>query len=99
MKQVSGVLVIMRIVVAFLPLILMAQTPDLNELKRMSARFAKTPLEVDVSKLSTGDRKALVKLVEAAQLIDDIFLTQYWSAKHELWRKLQMEKTPPSQAR
>jgi hypothetical protein len=89
----------MRIVAAFLPLILMAQTPDLNELKRMSARFAKTPLEVDVSKLSTGDRKALEKLVEAAHLIDDIFLTQYWSGNQELWRKLQMDKTPLGQAR
>ncbi len=98
-RELSGVLVMMRILAAFLPLILMAQTPDLNELKRMSARFAKTPLEVDVSKLSAGDRKALTKLVEAAHLIDDIFLTQYWSGNQELWRKLQRDKSPLGQAR
>jgi len=71
----------------------------LNELKRMSARFAKTPLEVDVSKLSSGDRKALAKLMEAAHLVDDIFLTQYWSGNHELCGNCQQDKTPLGQAR
>ena len=93
----------MRILAAFLPVMLMAQTanqvPDLNELKRMSARFAKIPLKVDISKLSPGDKKALGKLVEAARLIDDIFLTQYWSGNRALWRKLREDKTPLGVAR
>ena len=39
--------------------------PDAAELNRMAARFAPTPLEVDTSTLSAGDKQALVKLIEA----------------------------------
>ena len=56
--------------------------PDVGELQKMSARFAPTEYRVDISKLSAGDRKALGKLVEASKVIDDIFLTQYWSGNH-----------------
>ena len=56
--------------------------PDLAQLQKMTARFAPTEMNVDLSKLSDGDRKALVKLVEAARIIDDIFMTQYWSGDH-----------------
>jgi hypothetical protein len=74
-------------------------TPDLNELKRMSARFATTPLEVDTSKLSAGDQKALAKLVEAARVIDDLFLTQYWSGNHKLYAQLKKDASPLGKAR
>ena len=47
-------------------------TPDLNELITMRARrFAPTPLEVDVSALSSGGKMALGKLIEAARTIND----------------------------
>src|SRR4051812_20220913 len=85
------------------PIIVMAQTsqyhPDLNELKRMSARFAPTPLEVDTSKLSAGDKQALVKLVEAARIIDNLFLTQYWSGNHKLLEQLKKDTSPLGKAR
>ena len=65
----------MRFTVLLVSTILMAQapkhTPDLNELKKMSARFAPTPLEVDVSALSSDDKMALEKLIEAARAISD----------------------------
>ncbi|MGH9629784.1 MAG: dipeptidyl-peptidase 3 family protein, partial [Bryobacteraceae bacterium] len=81
----------------------MAQTsvavPGLPELKRMTARFAPVELKVDVSKLSGGDRKALAKLLEAAYLIDDIFLTQFWSGNHALYDRLKADETPLGQAR
>lgn len=84
-------------------ILLMAQNskhiPDLNELKRMSARFAPTPLEVDTSKLPAGDQKALVKLVEAARVIDDLFLTQYWSGNHKLLAQLKKDTSPLGKAR
>jgi hypothetical protein len=67
--------------------------PDLAELKRMHARFAPTRLEVDTSQLSAGDQKALPKLIEAAHLVDEIFLTQYWSGNHALRAKLQKDTT------
>jgi len=43
-----------------------SSAPDAAELTRMAARFAPTPLKVDTSGLSPGDKRALVKLVEAA---------------------------------
>ena len=99
--SLSAVLEGMRISALFVCIsstLLMAQsskhTPDLNELKRMSVRFAPTPLEVDTSKLSAGDQKALVKLVEAARVIDDLFLTQYWSGNHKLHEQLKKDIKP-----
>src|SRR5271163_4108781 len=38
--------------------------PDRVELENMAARFAPTPLRVDTSGLSSGDRQALVKLIQ-----------------------------------
>ncbi len=77
---------------------LATQAPDLSQLQKMTARFVPTELNVDTSKLSEGDRKALVKLVEAARLIDDIFMTQYWSGDHALYAKLQKETSPLGKA-
>src|SRR5271169_368840 len=76
-----------------------ASVPDLAQLQKMTARFAPTEMDVDLSKLSDGDRKALVKLVEAARIIDDIFMTQYWSGDHALYAKLQQDPTPLGKAR
>ena len=67
--------------------------PDAAELKQMAARFAPTELKVDTSKLSAGDQKALVKLIEASRLIDSVFMTQYFSADHALWRILQKDSS------
>jgi hypothetical protein len=67
--------------------------PDLAELKTMSARFAPTPLQVDTSKLSAGDRKALVQLVQAARIVNHIFMNQFWSGDVALYQKLQQDKS------
>ena len=37
----------------------------------MTARFAPTTLRVDTSKLSAGDRQALVKLIEAGRIMNE----------------------------
>ena len=73
--------------------------PDLAQLQKMTARFAPTDINVDLTNLSAGDRKALVKLVEAARIIDDIFMTQYWSGDHALYARLQKDNTPLGKAR
>lgn len=73
--------------------------PDTAELEKMAAQFAPTPLRVDTSKLSDGDAKALVKLVEAARLVNDIFLQQFWSGDKALYQKLQRDNTPLGKAR
>jgi len=76
-----------------------ATAPGLEELKQMAARFAPTRLEVDTSHLSAGDKKALIKLIEAARVVNHIFLQQLWSGNLQLYRKLQQDKTPLGQAR
>src|SRR5436305_1459495 len=93
----------MRTLSALLPVLLMtpllAQAPDLPELKRMTARFAEVELRVDTSKLVPQDRQALAKLVAAARLIDEIFMKQYWSGDRDLYAKLAKDTTPLGKAR
>jgi hypothetical protein len=73
--------------------------PNQARLEKMAARFAPTPLRVDTSKLSDGDRQALVKLIDAARILNEIFLKQYWSGDTALYAKLQKDKTPLGKAR
>jgi hypothetical protein len=76
-----------------------AAIPDLAQLQKMIARFQPTDMRVDTSKLSPGDRQALGKLIEAARVLNDIFLTQMWSGNHALYAKLQRDTTPLGNAR
>ena len=76
-----------------------APAPGLAELEKMAARFAPTPIRVDTSKLSSGDRQALVKLIEASRILNDIFLKQLWSGDVALYEKLKKDSTPLGKAR
>src|ERR1035438_1839309 len=76
-----------------------AVMPDLNQLKQMSARFAPVTLKYDAAALSAGDRKALSKLVEAARVLNHLFLDQLWSGNRALYAKLQQDATPLGNAR
>lgn len=73
--------------------------PDAAELNRMAARFAPTRLVVDTSALSDGDKQALVKLIEAAQIVNPLFMEQLWSGDLALYHKLEEDKTPLGKAR
>jgi len=73
--------------------------PDLAQLKTMTARFAPTPLRVDLSGLSAGDRQALEKLVEAAKIVNTIFMRQFWSGDLATYQALQRDRTPLGSAR
>ena len=73
--------------------------PDRAQLKTMTARFAPTPLRVDLSGLSAGDRQALEKLVEAAKIVNTIFMQQFWSGDLATYHALQQDKTPLGSAR
>ena len=99
----NALLILMRSLAALLPILAMtpilAKTPDLAELQRMIARFAPVELRVDTSRLAPGDQQALEKLLAAARVIDDIFLTQYWSGNHALEAKLRKDSTPLGKAR
>ncbi len=77
----------------------MAAIPDLAQLEKMIARFKPTEMRVDVSKLSPGDRQALPKLIEAARVLNDLFLTQMWSGNHALHAQLRRDSTALGKAR
>jgi len=70
-----------------------AVMPDLAQLKQMSARYAPVQLAYDASKLSSGDRKALDKLLEAARGLNSLFLEQLWSGNRALYAQLQKDTT------
>src|SRR5450755_1523162 len=74
-------------------------TPGLTQLEKMTDRFAPTPMRVDTSRLSSGDQQALVKLIEAARLLNDAFMRQMWSGNAALYSRLQKDTTPLGKAR
>jgi hypothetical protein len=74
-------------------------SPDAAELAKMAARFAPTKLAVDTSALSAGDKQALLKLIEAAHILNTLFMKQFWSGNLALYHKLQQDKTPLGRAR
>ncbi len=61
-----------------------AEVPDLARLQKMTARFAPVEIKADVSKLPENERRALAKIVEAARIMDPLFLRQS-SAANEAW--------------
>jgi len=63
------------------------------ELEKKIRRFAPTVLTANTSRLSPGDRKALQKIIDAAKLLDPLFLRQVWSGNEALYEKLKADKT------
>src|SRR5437879_415188 len=76
-----------------------AAAPGQAEIERMTARFAPTQLRVDISRLSAGDRQALAKIIEAARILNDIFMKQYWSGNTALYARLQKDSSALGKAR
>jgi hypothetical protein len=70
-----------------------------TDLQQMTARFAPVPLRVDTSRLSSGDRAALVKLIEAARLVNRIFLQQLWGGNPALQSRLAKDTSALGKAR
>ena len=85
--------------VIFTMTIATAATPDVDELSRMLARFAPAELRVDTSALSSGDKLALAKLLDAARVIDQIFFTQVWSGNVAERARLLKDTSPLGKAR
>src|SRR4051812_43301838 len=69
------------------------------ELNAKIERFAPTIITADTSRLAARDRQALAKVIEAAKLLDPLFLRQVWSGNVALERKLEADKTPLGRAR
>ena len=62
-------------------------------LSQKIARFTPTEISADISKLSRGDKRALDKIIEAARLMDPIYLRQVWRGNAELLKKLEGDTT------
>ena len=62
-------------------------------------QFSMTDLTADTSRLSENDRKALEKLIEAARLLDPLFIRQVWSGNEALKKKLEADTTPEGRER
>jgi hypothetical protein len=88
-----------RFLPTFFAMTILAAIPDLAELNRMIARFAPAEIRADPSTLTPGDQKALQKLIDAARVIDDIFITQLWSGNAALREKLAKDTSPLGLAR
>ncbi|MTV39201.1 dipeptidyl-peptidase 3 family protein [Duganella radicis] len=76
-----------------------AAPADVDQLDKMSKRYAPIALTADTSHLSAGDKKAIAKLIEAAKIIDVLQLRQRWSGNEALWAALKKDTTPLGKAR
>jgi len=76
-----------------------AAPASVTDLDKMTKRFAPVALTADTSQLSSGDKKAIAKLIEAAKIIDVLQLRQRWSGNEALWSALQKDQTPLGKAR
>jgi hypothetical protein len=63
-------------------------SPSLADLRTMTARFAPAEIGADVTALADGERRALAKLVDAAKLMDSLFLRQVWSGNDAMLQDL-----------
>jgi len=63
------------------------------ELAKKIRRFSPTILTANTARLSAGDRKALQKIIEAAKLLNPLFLRQVWSGNEALKQKLEADKS------
>jgi len=62
-----------------------------SELRTMTARFAPADIGADTRALPEPERRALGKLVEAARLMDSLFLRQVWAGNDALLQRLSRE--------
>ncbi|HYO70903.1 MAG TPA: hypothetical protein VEU33_32965, partial [Archangium sp.] len=71
-----------------------SRPPNAAELKRMTSRFAPVDIQADVSKLPENERRALAKMVQAAKLMDSLFLRQVWAGNETLLLDLLKDNSP-----
>ncbi len=84
---------------AITPLISQKKQTGDADLQKKTARFAPTVLIADTARLSVKDRQALAKIIEAAKLLDPLFLRQVWSGNAALEAKLKADETPAGRQR
>ena len=73
--------------------------PNVNQLNTMTARFAPVDLSADLSKLPANERQALSKLVDAAKVMDTLFLRQVWAGNETMLLNLLQDTSEVGRAR
>ena len=68
--------------------------PDAARLRAMTDRFAPVDLAVDVSRLPASERRALARMIEAARVVDALFLRQVWAGNEPLLLELLEDESP-----
>jgi Peptidase family M49 len=76
-----------------------APLPGLPELKAAAEQLVPTPITVEVSGMPASERKTLARLVQAARVMDPLFLRQSWAGSEAWLVKLARDTTPLGQAR
>ena len=70
-----------------------------HSIASMAARFAPVDLAADVSALPANERQALSKLVQAAKIMDALFLRQVWSGNETMLLDLVRDQSELGRAR
>lgn len=97
MKIVLGFSLIMALSISSMAL---AQSrPKELTLEQKVKRFTLTTISADISRLSAGDRQALKKLIQAATLMDKIYIRQVWRGNESLKKKLEADRSPAGKLR
>ena len=69
--------------------------PTLAELQKMTARFAPAEIGADITALPKHERDALARLVEAARIMDALFLRQVWAGNDAMLQELAQQAARP----
>jgi len=97
LKRCPFCLVILAL--AITPLISQKKQTSDAELQKKIARFAPTVLTANTTRLSVKDRQALAKIIEAAKLLDPLYLRQVWSGNAALEAKLKADNSAAGRQR
>ena len=73
-----------------------AQMPTLAELQKLSARFAPADIGADITALPKNEREALARLVDAARIMDALFLRQVWAGNDAMLQELAHQAARPA---
>lgn len=80
-----------------------SDSPDSNlELVNLAARqaqFAPVKITADLSTLPPNEKQALGKMVQAAKIMDGLFLRQVWAGNEKMLENLRQDVSPLGQAR
>ncbi len=99
LPRVVSTLAVLMAPDAFAPAEGASPAPDEARLVAMSARFAPVEIGVDLGRMPASERAALLRTIEAARVMDAIFLRQVWPGNGPLLLELLSDRSPLGQAR